>query len=729
MADLGSKVSDKLHELLGISDPSTAEFLTGLCHCPCQSASTYQFLQKIQEIKIMGVTDSVSVFAKELWRRMPNEVFEEKKVQLVKARWEKWLEGRGKQLVGEQWKKLKARGKQWLEKRWNQWVKDRGKLQYKELESLSEEQLYEEFEKMSGMMKELLRWLNHIDLLRLVLMLVLHPLESLNQLRRRIWEPGESTCIKRVKISGDIHNNPGPGRKNQKEEEKERNKFAGKKKLRITDYDETMREEHGLSLNGEYEFEVTPEGYICLATCEEARIKSGQVWLNWEAFRGHNAQYHGVKIGKIHMKGTTTCEVFKDKDKKECRRRDAEGCTETFFWYKQEYEHWRNEHQGKVQGKGEGNQPKIINNQPPSFSSSTESSDIEHKNVSQATDLQSRTTTSLHKDESELNLLQQEVKNDESELLMKKQEVKYKELELRMKKQMILEKQEKINLKRENAQLKETPTPTPTTTSPASQDTARSDALQNNDPVLDTNSSDTVRRSWRPCLEGGTSAPQEKVQDPTSAQQEPQRSSMVNPFQISTVDDNHEGAYEACRDDTQTSIPESVSNLSDVRRISNVGKATVSQDGTPLDMSGDDALLAPLGVPYGQPACTDLNEGLDRDTVSVQQARQQALQMTWAPLVTDEFSNHGDNRQMQNCTLSMQEDLENVSWLDGIMPDDPNFGQPDDHLGLNTVNIKMNGEKRSAEVESHPAKRQVLERHESGGQPRPAGFQPDDPRM
>ena len=71
----------------------------------------------------------------------------------------------------------------------------------------------------------------------------------------------------------------------------------------------------------------------------------------------------------------------------------------------------------------------------------------------------------------------------------------------------------------------------------------------------------------------------------------------------------------------------------------------------------------------------------------------------------------------------MQEDLENgVSVLDGILPVDPKFGQLEGDLGLGdllgdgklvnghmTDYSKMNGEKRSAEVESHPAKRQALE--------------------
>ena len=74
-------------------------------------------------------------------------------------------------------------------------------------------------------------------------------------------------------------------------------------------------------------------------------------------------------------------------------------------------------------------------------------------------------------------------------------------------------------------------------------------------------------------------------------------------------------------------------------------------------------------------------------------------------------------------TLLPQEDLENgVSVLDGILPVDPKFGQLEGDLGLGdllgdgklvnghmTDYSKMNGEKRSAEVENHPAKRQALE--------------------
>merc|ERR1719319_1495928 len=78
------------------------------------------------------------------------------------------------------------------------------------------------------------------------------------------------------------------------------------------------------------------------------------------------------------------------------------------------------------------------------------------------------------------------------------------------------------------------------------------------------------------------------------------------------------------------------------------------------------------------------------------------------------------NQQQQQglATPNYQEDLENgVSVLDGILPVDPKFGQLEGDLlgdgklvnGHMTDYSKMNGEKRSAEVENHPAKRQALE--------------------
>jgi len=71
MADLASWVSDKLHELVGISDRSIAEFLTGLCR---KSSSPSEFLQKIRDTDTIEVDDRVAVFATELWGRMPRQL-------------------------------------------------------------------------------------------------------------------------------------------------------------------------------------------------------------------------------------------------------------------------------------------------------------------------------------------------------------------------------------------------------------------------------------------------------------------------------------------------------------------------------------------------------------------------------------------------------------------------------------------------------------------------------
>ena len=56
MADLNSWVSDKLHELVGISDRSIAEFMVGLCK---KSKSPSEFVDKIRDTGTIDVDDKV----------------------------------------------------------------------------------------------------------------------------------------------------------------------------------------------------------------------------------------------------------------------------------------------------------------------------------------------------------------------------------------------------------------------------------------------------------------------------------------------------------------------------------------------------------------------------------------------------------------------------------------------------------------------------------------------
>ena len=56
MGDLNSWVSDKLHELVGISDRSIAEFMVGLCK---KSKSPSEFVEKIRDTGTIDVNDKV----------------------------------------------------------------------------------------------------------------------------------------------------------------------------------------------------------------------------------------------------------------------------------------------------------------------------------------------------------------------------------------------------------------------------------------------------------------------------------------------------------------------------------------------------------------------------------------------------------------------------------------------------------------------------------------------
>ena len=57
MGDLNSWVSDKLHELVGISDRSIAEFMVGLCK---KSKSPSEFVEKIRDTGTIDVDEKVT---------------------------------------------------------------------------------------------------------------------------------------------------------------------------------------------------------------------------------------------------------------------------------------------------------------------------------------------------------------------------------------------------------------------------------------------------------------------------------------------------------------------------------------------------------------------------------------------------------------------------------------------------------------------------------------------
>ena len=68
-------VSDQLHEILGLSDTYTAEFLVGLAK-KAQSPEVY--VRKLQDTGAIAVNDAVRTFAEELWRKVPHKQVTEK---------------------------------------------------------------------------------------------------------------------------------------------------------------------------------------------------------------------------------------------------------------------------------------------------------------------------------------------------------------------------------------------------------------------------------------------------------------------------------------------------------------------------------------------------------------------------------------------------------------------------------------------------------------------------
>lgn len=64
-------VSDKLHELVGISDKSIAEFIIGL---GTQSKTPAEFIEKIKDTDCIEINDKVSLFATELHSKIPREL-------------------------------------------------------------------------------------------------------------------------------------------------------------------------------------------------------------------------------------------------------------------------------------------------------------------------------------------------------------------------------------------------------------------------------------------------------------------------------------------------------------------------------------------------------------------------------------------------------------------------------------------------------------------------------
>ena len=70
MSDLTTWVSDRLHDMLDISDRNIADFLLGLCK---KSTSPEVFLEKIRETDTIDINETVRSFSVELWGKIPRE--------------------------------------------------------------------------------------------------------------------------------------------------------------------------------------------------------------------------------------------------------------------------------------------------------------------------------------------------------------------------------------------------------------------------------------------------------------------------------------------------------------------------------------------------------------------------------------------------------------------------------------------------------------------------------
>ena len=73
-----SWVSDKLYELLGLSDKYTAEFLVGLAG---KAQSPEAFVAKLRDTGAISFNDDVKSFAAQLWQKLPRKQAVEKQAR------------------------------------------------------------------------------------------------------------------------------------------------------------------------------------------------------------------------------------------------------------------------------------------------------------------------------------------------------------------------------------------------------------------------------------------------------------------------------------------------------------------------------------------------------------------------------------------------------------------------------------------------------------------------
>ncbi|KAL5012827.1 hypothetical protein ScPMuIL_011378 [Solemya velum] len=98
MAQLETWVSDKLHDVLGISDKYIGQFLIGLA---TKSTSIDDYVDRLRETGAIDVNDSVIKFARELWDKVPHKnVVRQSKIQ-EQAALQQQQKNRSYQLVSD----------------------------------------------------------------------------------------------------------------------------------------------------------------------------------------------------------------------------------------------------------------------------------------------------------------------------------------------------------------------------------------------------------------------------------------------------------------------------------------------------------------------------------------------------------------------------------------------------------------------------------------------------
>ncbi|CAC5424154.1 DHX16 [Mytilus coruscus] len=75
MSSLDTWVSDRLHDILGISDKYISQYLIGLCK---KATSSDGFIDSLRETEAVDINAQVIQFAKELWERAPRKTVTEK---------------------------------------------------------------------------------------------------------------------------------------------------------------------------------------------------------------------------------------------------------------------------------------------------------------------------------------------------------------------------------------------------------------------------------------------------------------------------------------------------------------------------------------------------------------------------------------------------------------------------------------------------------------------------